>query len=133
MKQPHAVLHVKSACAQLSLSQLPRQCTRLPSPLSVSSNRILFSYHALLLKRLPQCSQSHCRIPIQLKNTKRRQPSNIHYNHCYIIIYQRPDCSVGYPQKKVKINHIVILNLLYQQKVDFLSNHLIPVKPLKYE
>lgn len=47
MKQPHAVLHVNGACAQLSLSLLPR-LSLLTSPLPPSSQ---LQSHPLLLRR----------------------------------------------------------------------------------
>lgn len=57
-----------------------------PLPLPVSSNCILFSHITLFLKRLPQCSQSHSRIPIQLRDTNRSKANNCTF--CFVIFTQ---------------------------------------------
>lgn len=118
-------------CTSLTVPA-PRARSRLPSPLPVSSNRILFSYVALFLKRLPQCSQSHHRIPIQLKDTNRRKPTNVpilffffFFFFAEIIIHHRwPGCCARSPETKWTNNSImsVFLNGLFLENVHSRKN-----------
>lgn len=80
MTQPHAVLHVNSACAQLPLSLLLRLCSRLPSPLPVSSNPIPFFYIALFLQKAPTVFSATSHNTIHLKDVNQSEPTDVN-NH----------------------------------------------------
>lgn len=94
MKQPHAVLHVNGACAQLSLSLLPR-LSSLTSPLPPSSQ---LQSHPLLLRRTFS-EKAPTVTPQNTNSAKRHQPQKANkctYSFFFFFFFLTTTCWNNY-------------------------------------